>query len=73
MQPLTEILFEETYIAQQKYERFCALYGAKSNTSLMPLFQYESLHGVIERAGMVSEYTIYYKTKKKLRGTVCAG
>lgn len=37
MQPLTEILFEETFLAQQKYERFSTLYGAKSDTSSLSI------------------------------------
>lgn len=70
MQPLTEILFEEMFLAQQKYERLCTQFGENSDTSMMPLFQYEALHGVIERAGLISEYTIYYKAKKKRWGAV---
>lgn len=72
MQTLTEVLFEETFLAQQKYERSCSLYG-KDDKLLKSLFQYEALHDVIERAGLITEYTIFYRAKKKLRETVCVG
>lgn len=71
MQPLTEVLFDEAFQAQQKYERCCTLYGTKSSTSMMPLFQYESLHSVIERAGLVTAYVTYYRERKKRSEIVC--
>lgn len=70
MQSLIEILFEETFAAQQKYERFCTQYGTQGTTSLKPLYQYESLHDVIERAGLISAYTVYYRERTR-RSTVC--
>lgn len=66
LKTLTEILFEEAFLAQQKYEQSCNLYG-KDNELWKSLFQYEALHDVIERAGLIAEYTIYYRTKKDLK------
>lgn len=65
MQSLTEVLFEEAFQAQEKYDRFCALYGVQSDMSMRPLHQYEILHDVIERAGLITTYIMYYRTRKK--------
>lgn len=71
MQTLTEVLFDEAFQAQEKYDRFCTSYGVQSDMSMKPLYQYEILHDVIERAGLVTAYVTYYRERKKQSGTVC--
>lgn len=64
VQTLTEVLFEEAFLAQQKYEQSCSLYG-ENDKFLKSLFQYEVLHDVIERAGLITEYTMFYREKER--------
>lgn len=62
---LRELLARMRFQAQEKYDRFCALYGVQSDMSMRPLHQYEILHDVIERAGLITTYIMYYRTRKK--------
>lgn len=65
MQNLKETLFEQAIAAQDKYDIQRELYGLQSSTTMAALFRYETLHDVIELAGLMPEYLNFYRKKKK--------
>lgn len=65
MEPLKETLFEQAMTAQYKYELHRELYGLQSSTVLAALFRYETLHDVIEHAGLMPDYLAYYREHEK--------
>lgn len=64
MQSLTEVLFEEAFQAQEKYDLHRDLYGLHSSTVMADLVRYECLHDIIEHAGLISDYLAYFRAQK---------
>lgn len=69
MEDLKKILFEQATSAQIKYEIRRELYGLQSSTTTAALFRYETLHDVIEISGLMPEYLLYYRERRKAAKT----
>ncbi len=69
MEDLKKTLFEQAASAQIKYEIRRELYGLQSGTTTAALFRYETLHDVIEISGLMPEYLVYCRERRKAAKT----